>query len=53
MTGSATGEDPSFERRVFLILACLAVICAFLAGLRTVSAVSTFSAARQKSTIGA
>ena len=35
--GPQTGEDSSLERRVFLILACLALIYAFLAGLRTVS----------------
>ena len=40
-TGSATREDSSFERRIFLILACLALIYAFLAGLRTVSDLDT------------
>jgi len=39
-TGLATG-DSTLERRVFLILACLALIYAFLAGLRTVSDLDT------------
>jgi tetratricopeptide (TPR) repeat protein len=40
-TGPATGKDSSLERRVFLILACLALIYAFLAGLRTVADLDT------------
>ena len=36
-TGLAIREDSSIERRVFLGLACLALIYAFLAGFRTVS----------------
>jgi tetratricopeptide (TPR) repeat protein len=39
--GPTTGEDSSLERRVFLILACLALIYAFLAGLRTVADLDT------------
>jgi tetratricopeptide (TPR) repeat protein len=35
--GPATGENASLERRIFLILACVALIYAFLAGLRTVA----------------
>lgn len=35
--GPATVEGSCFERRAFLILACVALIYAFLAGLRTVS----------------
>jgi tetratricopeptide (TPR) repeat protein len=36
-SSAATGNSSVFERRAFLILACLALIYAFLAGLRTVS----------------
>ena len=40
-TGSALGENSGIERRVFLVLACLALIYAFLAGFRTVSDLDT------------
>jgi len=36
-TGLGKGEYSSIERRVFLVLTCLALIYAFLAGLRTVA----------------
>ena len=36
-TGSRTREDTTLERRLFLILACVALIYAFCAGLRTVA----------------
>ncbi len=36
-TGSATSGSGTLERRLFLIIGCLALIYAFLAGLRTVS----------------
>ena len=38
---AARWEDPSLERRVFWILVCLALIYAFLAGLRTVADLDT------------